>query len=644
MGNSDEEDDPVPKGRLVEDDFDPEALFGHRGRGGRSPRIVVFQDKWQRTYHAELTNTLRGETDKPRKAIQHSAGEYILRERRYAFRADEILAKGGDPDHVDAYIRRVSEQARNWNSAIALHIVIELPNELPLDGKIAIAQFEANRLAESGRPALWAIHPAARRRKKPKAALDQDHLHLIGPARPVTLLYGVLVVCRGKYLPDRAAIRVWREGLATEVNLRMAEHALCDSIAPRWSAGTLREMGVDRPTKMRLSARAALRDEPDLSHPADQLPLAWNDAIDRGVNPLEDSVVSEELERRRRHRIQDKFLREIAELKSSKRRPSSPSQNIAAASPRTSAPAPSPAQPGPLPPSEMIDAALAHWRFNYPLPADWALTGEGRAAAKAIRNLYFQRFDELFFRAGFPAPPAHDPNTTKIYLSVPDERRTEALRLGANFDSKHGAFIWSSAPQSVVGRLRTLFPKTDTPAPSSTATQAATPPTAAREPDRRVPAAKWADILNQLSSFRQPAPTPPKPQSPPTTPIKPQTTGAAPMKPKDAAQPQNPPKAQEVLPFEVPPLEVSDEERVAAIQQTSTVDDDKVLATYAVTRRLHENLKAKGLRISLTAREYHKMDRLKNGAAVLYQEIRKRRLQLPASTKPARRPSSQWER
>lgn len=471
---ADEKDDEKSRmGKLVDDEQEGKDLFRAGRRGVAQTRIVFHDGTWKRTFDAKIRNKKCGRREaeslatRSRKslALQSRSTDYALREGRHKGRDDELLAKGGeDPSRVCHLIELVDQSARNWNSATALHTTIELPFELPLPRLIKIAEFEAERLKQSGRPAAWAIHPPRKQWPGNKRRRDNRniHLHVIAPARPVSQVDARWYVGKGKYLADRQAVRAWRAGLAEAANRQMEAEGLSDAACPRWFPGTLRQLGLERPAKRKLSVRAALRDEPDLSHPHDQYSIIWNGALEAGMNPEENSFIRERKEQLARERIRDNLERGIASLERQK----TAADELSVQSYKQQLAAKVLDLP-PLSDDDIAEIELAHWKLGKVLDPKWQWTKESRDRAFLVYAEFVRR--ERGPNWNF-APPLGsrrhlDVQEGRIYLDVRYEEQQRALRMGASPDkalrTAGGTAIYVSkdAPKAVQARLLRDYPQ-----------------------------------------------------------------------------------------------------------------------------------------------------------------------------------------
>lgn len=463
MATDDRDDEKWRMGRLIEDKLEKDPLFGKSRRSVSFTRLVLHDGIWKRTFHAKVKNKKRGRAKASRSTTRFKLSDYILREGRHEVRNEDLLAKGGhDPVRVCELIARAKEEARNWNFSIALQFTIELPAELPLARHIEFANTVADGLEKSGRPPCWAIHPPNRNKKGRRKRSDKNtHLHVLAPARPIIEADGELRVGKGKYFPDRAAVACWRVGLANAANAQMEAEGLSHEKCARWFPGTLAQLGNARPTKLPLSARAARRDEPDLSHPHDDYAVIWNEKLEAGMDPRKDSFIRERQEDLARDRIRKKLERGTKELEKK-------AAGSGAASPNQDARTYKEKLAGkvldlpPISDDELADIELAHWYLGIELSTEWQWTEAGRSKARSIRDSFANHRKETNFRY---APPSHSAGHEfigRIYLDMRDDEAPLAFGMGGCLDRVSWAvFVPTDAPKAVLARLFGQFRRHD---------------------------------------------------------------------------------------------------------------------------------------------------------------------------------------
>lgn len=104
MGKPDDEEEFVPKGRLIEEEPNAKFLFGSNSRGGRSRRIVLFEDRWHRAL--------------PHVDVHLTNGSFIL-----ALREQTLEALGASPFPLvvfdDPQVTFDPRNKRKWAEEIA---------------------------------------------------------------------------------------------------------------------------------------------------------------------------------------------------------------------------------------------------------------------------------------------------------------------------------------------------------------------------------------------------------------------------------------------------------------------------------------------------------------------------------------------
>jgi|GEM_PF-3885601 len=376
MAQDEEEDDPKFKmGRLIEEEKDP--LFR---RGTVSFTRFSISLTTHRTVKARWKNIRRGRPGTATFSRRSGWTDYQDRTGRFADRPDLLGTYGDDRTLFAAGINATKDQARRYNDAIMLTGFFPVPKELSLAGQLAIMRFICDDVRATGRLCCGALHDSDH---------GNRHFHVRATSRPVVHEEGVWRVGKGKFIDGPAEMHEWREKFCAFVNSHMDREGLTVSDCRRFYPGPLSDLTGDQPARRWVSARAFLRDDPDLSRPEDQFSIVWNACIDRGQDPNKDAFIIEMRAKWAKEREEKRAQRAAAAAEKAARRrkridalPEVRQLEAEIAQLKSTAPA----EPlSILAEDYKREVERAHKKNGTPLSPGWQETEAKRAAAEAIR-------------------------------------------------------------------------------------------------------------------------------------------------------------------------------------------------------------------------------------------------------------------
>ena len=251
------------------------------------PKILILR----------LTNIRRGKEGTATFKRRDGWCDYMDRTGRYSGRKDDVVATcGADRQEFTELVCAVKEAARRHNDAIVIRGVVVFPNSLSDQGCTNVLNAIVSGFESTGRKCTWALHHDKGKKEANK------HGHFAAVARPVAKTGTTWNVGKGKFIPSPLAMKEYRVRIAALINAEMDREGL-GLECPRVHPGRLRDIDDGRPAFKRLSPRAALRPDPDLTAAEDQFAIIWNSCIRQGKDPNKDSFIIEQraaLERRKK--------------------------------------------------------------------------------------------------------------------------------------------------------------------------------------------------------------------------------------------------------------------------------------------------------------------------------------------------------